>query len=208
MALIQIDKPEAVELVGGLSNPSKMPCKSYSIPTTACLTGRKLAKIPGSVCEKCYAHERGFYRMPNVKKVLAHRLKSLRHRNWVSAMVTLIGHDPYFRWHDSGDVQGLWHLDLIAKVCHHTPRTRHWLPTKESGIVRRWLTKNRMPSNLTIRISASMADSFRYPKVPGCVGSAVVREGETCPSRQQDHKCRDCRLCWDKRVKLITYKLH
>ena len=46
---------EALEIVGGLSNPSKMPCHSYGISAHLCITGAKLVNIEGSVCGDCYA---------------------------------------------------------------------------------------------------------------------------------------------------------
>ena len=46
---------EAKEITGGLSNPSKMPGKAYSIPASRCNVGSRLAKVKGSVCEGCYA---------------------------------------------------------------------------------------------------------------------------------------------------------
>ena len=36
---------EAKEITGGLSNPSKMPGKAYSIPASRCHVGSRLAKL-------------------------------------------------------------------------------------------------------------------------------------------------------------------
>ena len=41
---------EAREFVGGLSNASKMNCKSYGLPAQACKVGGKLRKVKGSTC--------------------------------------------------------------------------------------------------------------------------------------------------------------
>ena len=35
----------ALEIVGGLSSPSKMPCHGYSIPAQKCMTGSKLRNV-------------------------------------------------------------------------------------------------------------------------------------------------------------------
>ena len=45
--------------------------------------------------------------------------ESIKNPGWVSAMVHLINSkkSKYFRWHDSGDVQDLDHLNKIFKVC-------------------------------------------------------------------------------------------
>ena len=70
-------KKEAKEITGGLSKPSKMPGPSYNLPAAACITGAKLAKIPGTVCYGCYALK-GRYRFTNVRLALARRLESLK----------------------------------------------------------------------------------------------------------------------------------
>ena len=48
-------KKELEKIVGGLSKPSKMPGPAYNLPAYKCITGQKLAKVPGSVCFGCYA---------------------------------------------------------------------------------------------------------------------------------------------------------
>jgi len=57
-----IPKGQASAIVGGLTQTSKMPCKSYSLPTIACQTGYRMAQLPGTVCASCYANK-GFYSM-------------------------------------------------------------------------------------------------------------------------------------------------
>lgn len=191
-----------------LSKPAKMPCPSYSIPATRCKTGSKLAKVPGSVCSTCYALK-GNYRFPNVKHSLESRYHALKDPAWIDTMVTLIKPHQYFRWHDSGDLQGLWHLRKIVQVCQQTPGTKHWLPTKEPTIIRQFLKRGgSIPKNLVIRISASMINSSHYTHVAGCYGSGVVTTGATCPAPSQGNQCRDCRKCWNKSIDFITYHKH
>ena len=43
------------DIVGPLGYPSKMPGTAYGISAEACITGAKLASVPGSVCHDCYA---------------------------------------------------------------------------------------------------------------------------------------------------------
>ena len=53
-----------------LSKPSKMNnATSFSISAAGCITGAKLAKIPGTVCFDCYALK-GAYIWGNVKKAM------------------------------------------------------------------------------------------------------------------------------------------
>ena len=104
--IVDLSKKEASTVCGTLTSTSKMPCKSYSLPTEACITGFKMSQIAGSICSSCYA-DKGFYKMyaNNIKPAQFSRLDSINGEHWVSGMVSLIGSDDYFRWHDSGDLQ-------------------------------------------------------------------------------------------------------
>ena len=106
---------EALKIVGGLSKPSKMPGPAYNLPAYKCITGQKLAKVPGSVCFGCYALK-GRYRFNNVKSAMERRLEALQHPGWVGAMIQLIKPHKEFRWHDSGDIQSLEHLQNIFRI--------------------------------------------------------------------------------------------
>jgi hypothetical protein len=132
---------------------------------------------------------------------------------WIDAMVFLIKHynEGYFRWHDSGDLQSIAHLEMIAHVAKRTPHTTHWLPTREYGIVRDWLKLCKKPKNLNIRLSAHMIDGplpewgFKL----GCTVSGVTSSDDfTCPAPFQGNNCGDCRACWDPKVKVVTYHKH
>jgi hypothetical protein len=209
-------KRHAIEVTGGLTQTSKMPCKSYSLPTIACKTGFQMARIAGSICSSCYANK-GFYSMyQNTIEPAQHaRLESISDPLWVSAMVALIGQDKYFRWHDSGDIQSVEHLEKIAQVCDKTRNTRHWLPTREYGIVRAFLTLRDIPDNLVIRLSAMYPDQpVKIPAslqgVPGIAVSNVHTGkpiGQDCNASKQNGKCLDCRACWN-RSKTISYAMH
>jgi hypothetical protein len=223
---------DASNLVGGLSAPSKMPCYGYSIPAKHCKQGSKMVAIPNSICSKCYALK-GFYRMGNVQAALQKRFDSLRDPNWTLAMASLILNKEksgFFRWHDSGDLQGEWHLQNIATVCALTPNIQHWLPTREFAIVRRWREKNEFPANLTVRLSALMFDGdgpHNLANRLGCQTSGARAVGYNCKANQTtklDKKgdvitskktgkvltgfCGDCRACWDTSIGNVDYKPH
>lgn len=193
---------------GGLSQTSKMPCPSYSIPADRCKTGGKLRRVNNSTCSDCYACK-GFYNFPNVHERLEARYHSINNPQWVEAMVTLITPHEYFRWHDSGDLQSLQHFKRIVQICRRTPGTTHWLPTREPQIVKQYRKQGgTLPNNLIVRISAPMIDSDHYTHVPGCYGSGVYTQGYTCPAPHQGNQCQDCRICWDQSVDFVTYKKH
>ena len=197
-------KKEAKQITGGLSAPSKMPGPAYNLPAVACITGAKLAQVPGSVCHGCYALK-GRYRFSNVRLALARRLESLKHPRWVEAMTALIAGEPWFRWHDSGDLQSAWHLKQIFEVCKRTPETSHWLPTREARILN-LMDPAIIPANLIIRMSSHMIDQQPVTFWPWT--STVSTKSKTCPAADQGNQCRDCRACWDRKVSNVTYPKH
>ena len=199
-----MNKKEAKAITGGLSAPSKMPGPAYNLPATACITGAKLVKVPGSVCAGCYALK-GRYRFTNVQQALRRRLESLDKPYWIHAMVVLIDKAPYFRWHDSGDLQGAWHLKNIFEVCKRTPDTMHWLPTRETGMLK-LMDPDIVPPNLIIRLSGHMINGKNSTFWPWT--STVSTEGKTCPAQDQGNQCRDCRACWDRTISNVTYPKH
>jgi len=88
---------QATLAVGGLSNTSKMPCKSWGISAKQCKTGSKLAKIEGTICNGCYALK-GAYVWPVVERAHARRLELINTSSWSDNMVTAINNAPFFRW--------------------------------------------------------------------------------------------------------------
>lgn len=224
--VIFLKKSDAQAVCGTLTQTSKMPCKSSSLPTESCITGHRMAQQAGSICASCYA-DKGFYKMyeKNIKPAQHARLDAVWQAMadddaaalWVSGMAALIGKDQFFRHHDSGDLQGLRHLELIAQLCELTPQTRHWLPTREYGTVKQYIAKHgSLPANLTIRLSAMYPDQpVKIPAslqgVAGITASNVHRAGSAvhgtrCAAPDQAGACRDCRLCWSDAV--VSYELH
>jgi hypothetical protein len=206
---------EAIEITGGLSAPSKMPCHSYNLPAQNCNIGSKLRNVPNSVCNKCYALK-GFYVFPNPKNAMQRRLQSLTHPKWVEAMTFLINKvekSGYMRLHDSGDIQNLAHFENICQIARNLSNIKFWLPTKEIKIVSTFLEKNKIPDNLTVRISGYMIEQVAPQiilKKLNLVASAVSKDENkiNCPASKQNNQCLNCRACWDKNVEIIWYKKH
>ena len=194
---------EAWTIVGGLSKPGKMPGWSIGIPAKECKTGRKLQAVPGSVCYDCYAMK-GCYVFKVVQDAQYRRLKAIYTAPWVKAMAHLINSKKpdVFRWHDSGDVQDLEHLNKIYEVCRLTPTKRHWMPTREAWIKDHLDSK---PANLVIRFSPPMIGQ-RNDTWPN--SSMVVEKDASCPAPSQGGKCGSCRQCWNPAVKVVSYGKH
>lgn len=199
---------EAEAVVGTLSKPSKMPGYAYGLPASLCQVGSKLALVKNSVCANCYALK-GRYRFANVQNAQMRRYMSLPHPRWVEAMVFLIHRREceYFRWHDSGDIQGVWHLEKIVAVANACPDTKFWVPTRETKMVKEYKELHgEFPQNLTVRVSATMVGGPPPPN-HSCT-STVVLEDQTCPAPHQGGECRTCRMCWDPSVSNVSYKEH
>lgn len=188
-----------------LSYPSKMPCPAFNLPARACITGAQLHEVEGSVCAGCYALK-GRYNFGNVQRAMDWRLTLITQPNWVELMVAEIAATgtEYFRWHDSGDLQSVEHLERIAEIARRLPKVKFWLPTREKAIVLRW--GKQAPPNLTIRVSAAMVDGA--PPKGFHNTSTVVTSGANCPATTVRHTCDDCRRCWDRRVRNVAYKEH
>lgn len=207
---------EAWNEVGGLSKPSKMPSYGYSLSAFKCKVGSKLREIENSTCYECYAMA-GRYVFRNVQDALDRRMdKLLNNPKWVDAMVFLLLHyctkSKVFRWHDSGDIQSIDHLQKIVEIAERTSDIQHWLPTREVGIVKQYLKEfGEFPNNLVVRISATMINGLphKFHRHTSTVSTAKEFDlGWTCPASKQGNKCDTCRACWDSNVENITYPLH
>jgi len=203
--------------VGSLSAPSKMPCSGYSIPAKECGVGSRLVNVENSTCSGCYALK-GRYVFPNVEKAMYVRYNSLMTDIdlWTKNMISYIGKyrkgdKDYFRWHDSGDVQSVNHLNAINEIALALPEVKFWLPTREIRTVRTWQGMNgQFAPNLIVRISAHMNDAQPNHKITGYASGVVDKSthltGQICPAPTQGNECGDCRACWN--LETILYHKH
>lgn len=228
---------EAKSIAGTLGYPSKMPGTAYALPAHKCIIGAKLVNVPGSVCHGCYALT-GLYSMGNAQKSMKKRLAGLSDDLWVQAMIFMLKHkhaapefridlglravrqgiqrwrmnvSGYHRWHDSGDLQGVWHLAKICEVAAGTPNIRHWLATREGKMLRDYVDGGgEIPANLTIRLSATMIDRGVPSSWPltSTVHDRATPVGHQCPAPKQNHECRSCRACWSRDVPNVSYHKH
>lgn len=192
-----------------LNKTSKMSAFSFSLDARNCVTGSKLRKIKGSVCEKCYAFK-GRYPTPSVRKNRETNLNHFNNKYFVEVMAFKLQHQKFFRWFDSGDLPNMEGLKKIVKIAELTPDTKHWLPTREIKLIQRYLKNNTFPKNLVARVSAPMVDG---PPPKGFQNTSTVHKdkdpiGFDCVSRFQGNQCLSCTACWDKRIKNISYKVH
>lgn len=205
------------QVTGGLSKPSKMPGFAYSISAKRCILGSILRKKKGSTCGSCYALK-GRYVFPNVQAAMERRFQAMQNENWQVYMRDLIalklrnkkGADRVFRWHDSGDLQSVAHLESIVWIANELPDVSFWVPTRESKMVREYLKTGQFPSNLAVRLSAAMVgQAAAWGTGLGSLSSTVASgTGYACPAPTQGNECGDCRACWDTTVLNVDYHKH
>ena len=210
---------EAEEAVGGLSSPSKMPSYAWSISAKRCNIGSTLAKVEGSVCNKCYALK-GRYMFPMVQNALEKRYKkwSENRDEWTNAMIYIMNTKKHiiktgvFRWFDSGDIQGEGMLSDINTIAWSSPNIRFWLPTKEYNLVKEYKKNNDIAPNLIIRVSSPTVNSNTlkgHEHISTVYSKDMLSEsdGYICPSSKQGNKCGECRACWSD-IKEVSYIAH
>ena len=207
---------EIEKKIGTLSNPSKMPAFGWGISAKHCNTGSKLAKIPGTICHSCYALK-GRYVFKNVFNAHEVRRKAIELNEWVDYMSMLLTikyknldkSKRYHRWFDAGDIQSFSHLMKIFEVCEHTPKIRHWLATREYQFIKD-IKEEDVPKNLCLRVSAIKVDSQppSFWKWTSGVHKDKPAVGRECPAYKQDGECKDCRACWSRKVRQVSYKEH
>ena len=202
--------------IGGLSNTSKMPAYSWGISAKDCKTGKKLALIDGTICNKCYANK-GCYVFKVVQDAHKFRLQAVELNEWVDYMIQLITikykkldkSRLYHRWFDSWDIQSYSHLMKIFEVCENTPHIKHWIATREYSIVDK-VDEKDVPKNLCLRVSAIKVDGAipKFWKWTSGVHKDKRHKGRECPAYKQNNECGSCRACWNRNIKQISYKEH
>lgn len=212
-----LTRAQAEGAIGGLSHTRVMPGPSFGLPIEACSVGAELrARAPDSPCRRCYAAR---YR-PSVLPAQRGRLGILRaaleggeleRARYAATFARALEGIRWFRWFDSGDLQGAAHAAVIAAVAELTPTTRHWLPTQERAAVLEALELRggELPGNLTVRVSsARLGEPAALPPELAAhprVARSAVSYGPPVPGHRRCGKvdrgrCGGCRACWDPRV--------
>jgi len=201
-----------------LSKTSKMPkkCKSWSTEAIDTCPGSIKSKKNGVVelvdaCKGCYATT-GMYHMPNVKAPRIHNKQDWKRKDWEDDMVSALKDDELFRWFDSGDCYDLRLAKKIKQVIMRTPKTRHWLPTRQHKFPK--FTDilgqiGKLP-NAVVRLSSDSVTGgiIKGPNSSTIYSKELPKGSVMCTAYEREGKCGDCRECWDKTVKVIAYPAH
>jgi hypothetical protein len=199
-----------------LSKTSKLGCFSWSLQAwDTCPGARGDDGEAVDACKFCYAR-RGNYVYPNVKRVREVNLEDWKQDDWVERMVSAIGSELYFRWFDSGDC---YHRDLAIKICEvmlRTPDTKHWFPTRMHKFdkFKDVLYDMSILPNVVLRMSSDSVtgeclDSYLCSSViVPYAGFPTSLPSVECDAYKRGGKCGDCRACWSKDVKIVSYPYH
>lgn len=204
-----------------LSQPSKMPCASFSLPAGDACPFAVYGE--GSICDTCYA-DKGFYlfskrtqtpRFQWVKQSLRTQAGTLQLiADLIAAVEASFGPkhkgQKYFRIHDSGDFFNPKYVRVWMAVAQALPQVRFWAPTRAWRNPKMLQALRDLASlpNVTIRPSALYIGDDA-PIIDGlAAGSTVDGPAQACVAPSQDNKCGECRVCWDAPTTAVSYKLH
>jgi hypothetical protein len=119
--------------------------------------------------------------------------------------------ETFFRWHDAGDLQSFQHLLDIVRIAESLPSVAFWLPTKEKGLIYRYREVfGDFPPNLCVRLSGAMIDGSppAYEGNTSTVHKAHAPIGSECEAYTRGGKCGECRDCWNRDIKNVSYPKH
>lgn len=228
--LMSVTRANAI--AGSIGQTSKMPGASYGLDAHRCITGSKLVDQPNSVCEGCYALKNFYATWRPAIIARDRRHAGLEHPLWPEALVAMLleylrrGGEPFFRWHDSGDLQSVDHLARIVGVALAMPEVSFWLPTREYEIVATFIAGGgSVPSNLSVRLSAhwvGQPPAITQPELLGLPTSTVHigtaekpvavsdrrSDSIACRAWTRENTCGNCRACWNPGVRNVSYPKH
>jgi hypothetical protein len=215
-----------------LTTTSKMPCASWNLPAgKTCPGARKCNNAIGlaSICQGCYADNRGNYRYTNVKNAMDLRLSWITKEDatrvvcYLTAAVytsCIVSGEWLFRGHDSGDLFSEAYISQWVRVAKNLPEVDFWFPTRE------WVRESQVHAlrqlgalpNVALRPSA-VAFNAPAPIIAGfAYGTSVYSDLDLakehghaiCPAVEYAGSCREakCRKCWTDKNLTICYPYH
>jgi len=109
-------------------------------------------------------------------------------------------------------VQSVEHQLNIAKVAEYTPETQHWQPSREIEIIREAIRRiGVFPDNHVVRVSAhtiGAAGPAGFANTSTVHATRAPEGSYVCPAPDQGNVCGECRACWNRKIKNVSYWLH
>jgi hypothetical protein len=197
-----------------ISKVGKLNSRSWSLEaleTCPASKGSDGELVPA--CKGCYAVG-GNYRFQNVKDARSHNKRDWKRSEWVADMIEELDSDRYFRWFDSGDMYSLALAEKMYEICKATPWTKHWIPTRMHKFKKFRDVIDRLNDldNVVVRLSSDgvngeIVQEAKYSStIIPFINSVTI--ATVCNAPLQEGKCKKCRACWSKDVKVIAYAGH
>ena len=197
-----------------ISKVGKLNSRSWSLEaleTCPASKGSDGELVPA--CKGCYAVG-GNYRFQNVKDARSHNKRDWKRSEWVADMIEELDSDRYFRWFDSGDMYSLALAEKMYEICKATPWTKHWIPTRMHKFkkFRDVIDRLNALDNVVVRLSSDgvngeIVQEAKYSStIIPFINSVTI--ATVCNAPLQEGKCKKCRACWSKDVKVIAYAGH
>ena len=197
-----------------ISKVGKLNSRSWSLEaleTCPASKGSDGELVPA--CKGCYAVG-GNYRFQNVKDARSHNKRDWKRSEWVADMIEELDSDRYFRWFDSGDMYSLALAEKMYEICKATPWTKHWIPTRMHKFKKFIDVIDRLNAldNVVVRLSSDgvngeIVQEAKYSStIIPFINSVTI--ATVCNAPLQEGKCKKCRACWSKDVKVIAYAGH
>ena len=198
-----------------LSHPSKIPVPTFDLDTerSGCAD-----RCQYGINQVCYVLNNSNENYPSRKAILKRNWELINSDQFVSVLTKQIRQTRIndFRFWSSGDFYNLESIEKIIKVCENLPRVRFWIPTSNDSDLMKFLQKNKIPSNVTIRLSAPIPDTpipqfmKDYFKIHGVVFSETTTDPDavTCHASIDGDGCQDCDQCWNPEHEKTVYMIH
>ena len=211
-----------------LSNPSKLNSESFALPVNDEVCKGRIDLETNELLEKCkfcYADDRGFYSMPDTKRVREDNLAIIK-ENIETFIFFMIGklnrkRNKEFRWFDSGDIFSVEFIKALIEICNKTKTTTHWIPTttwnyNESDKIEFLALLQVLQSlpNVRLRASNPSAEQVLSKDLYPLQSVVVPKLGKStkelfyCPASLQSGKCGSCNACYKSTLKTIAYLKH
>jgi hypothetical protein len=198
-----------------LSHPSKIPVPTFDLDTerTGCAD-----RCQYGINQVCYVLNNPNENYPSRKEILKRNWELINSDQFVSILTKQIRQTRIndFRFWSSGDFYNLESIEKIIKVCENLPRVRFWIPTSRDDLLTEFLKENKIPSNVTIRLSAPIPDTpipqfmKDFFKIHGVVFSETTTDPDAvnCHASLDGTGCQDCDQCWNPEHEITKYYIH
>jgi len=192
-----------------------MPVPTFDLDVEKCGCA---ANCEYGTAKVCYVLNNPNENYPSRKKLLERNWKLINSPAFVAVMTKQIRQQRIndFRWFGSGDVFDLESLEKIMQVCKNLPRVRFWFPTSRDGFLIQFLQKNKIPKNVTLRLSSPkidhpIPDAMKEYFAPfGVVFSETTSDPaeSNCSASVDGSNCGDCDHCWNPEHQITKYWIH